>query len=81
MDILIVLAYNEQLNLEKSILKNIETFDRVLVVNDKSTDKTAEILENFQINLKISVITNEKNFGPGKSLNIGMRKLLNIIQN
>ena len=44
MDVLIVLAYNEQLNIEKSILKNIETFDRVLVVNDKSTDKTPEIL-------------------------------------
>jgi len=77
MDVLIVLAYNEQLNLEKSILKNIETFDRVLVVNDKSTDKTAEILEQLSNKFeKISVITNKKNFGPGKSLNIGMREAL-----
>jgi len=77
MDVLLVLAYNEQLNIEKSILKNIESFDRVLVVNDKSTDKTAHILKELSYKFeKISVITNKRNYGPGKSLNIGIREAL-----
>lgn len=73
MDVLLVLAYNEELNLEKTISEIIESFDKILIINDKSSDKTSEIINILSTkNDKISAITNYKNFGPGKSLNLGL---------
>ena len=77
MNVLIVLAYNEELYLETTILSIIDNFDKVLVIDDKSTDKTPLIIESLKSQYdKISVIQNNKNYGPGKSLNIGIKESL-----
>ena len=70
---LLVLAYNEEESIEDIINNNIEKFYEIIVVNDKSTDKTLlkliAIKKNYS-NLKF--INNDKNFGPGKSMQIGI---------
>ena len=65
---LVVLAYNEEKYIKKTILELIEHFDTVIVVDDKSSDNTVTILEALSTkynNLKI--IRNKKNIGAGKS--------------
>ena len=65
---LVVLAYNEEKYIKKTILELIEHFDTVIVVDDKSSDNTFTILEALSTkynNLKI--IRNKKNIGAGKS--------------
>ena len=48
----IVPAYNEELLIEKT-LKSIPIFvDKIIVINDGSKDKTLEILQNLQKQLK-----------------------------
>lgn len=77
MNVLIVLAFNEELYLEKTILSNIDYFDKVVVVDDKSSDNTVEIVKSLKAkNDKISLIQNEKNYGPGRSLNLGINEAL-----
>ena len=70
---LLVLAYNEEESIEDIINNNIEKFYEIIVVNDKSTDKTLlkliAIKENYS---NLTIINNEKNFGPGKSMQIGI---------
>ena len=58
---LVVLAYNEEKYIKKTILELIEHFDTVIVVDDKSSDNTVTILEALSTkynNLKI--IRNKK---------------------
>ncbi|ODS41485.1 MAG: hypothetical protein A7315_06020 [Candidatus Altiarchaeales archaeon WOR_SM1_79] len=43
-----------------------------LIINDGSTDRTAEILKSYH-DLRINIITNEKNIGLTKSLNKGLK--------
>jgi glycosyltransferase involved in cell wall biosynthesis len=75
MNVLLVLAYNEELNIEKTLQSNIGLFDKIIVVNDKSKDSTQIILENFIKNTsKIEIILNRKNYGPGKSMNVGLKE-------
>ena len=79
MKILIILAYNEELYLEKTINNHINFFDKVVVINDKSSDRTSTILEKIsQKNPKIKTITNKKNYGPGKSMGIGLEQALQL---
>jgi len=48
---------------------------RIIFVNDGSTDKTAEILNNIQKKTgKITVITNKKNTGKGAALKKGLEE-------
>ena len=39
MKVLIILAYNEELHIEKTINNHVAFFDKVVVVNDKSSDR------------------------------------------
>jgi len=43
-----------------------------LIINDCSTDKTAEVIESFN-DPRIRLVTNEKNLGQTRSLNKGLR--------
>ena len=81
MKILIILAYNEELYLEKTINNHVAFFDKVVVINDKSSDSTSKILQRIsKENPKIKIITNKKNYGPGKSMDIGStRKHSNLV--
>ena len=79
MNTLIILAFNEELNIEKTIHNNVKYFDSVIVVNDKSTDNTGTILKNLSLdNSKLIIINNNKNFGPGRSMQLGIEKAIEI---
>ena len=79
MNTLLILAYNEEFNIEEVILNNEINFDKVLVVNDASKDNTSEILNSLsKQNEKINVISNVKNLGPGKSMELGVTKALEL---
>lgn len=79
MNVLIILAYNEELHIEKTIIDHIDFFDKVVIINDKSSDNTSKVLEKLSIkNPKIKIITNEKNYGPGKSMDIGLKEALQL---
>ena len=79
MKILIILAYNEELYLEKTINNHVAFFDKVVVINDKSSDSTSKILQRIsKENPKIKIITNKKNYGPGKSMDIGLQEALQL---
>ena len=47
MNKLIVLAFNEEQGIQKTIENLIDDFDEIIVVNDKSTDNTLSILQNL----------------------------------
>ena len=44
-----------------------------IIVNDASTDKTAQILDKYD-NARIKVLVNKKNLGLAKSLNIAIKQ-------
>ena len=69
MNKLIVLAFNEEQGIQKTIENLIDDFDEIIVVNDKSTDNTLSILQNLSSEFEnIKIISNKKNMGPGKSM-------------
>lgn len=75
MTALLILAYNEEKYIKKLIETYIEEFEEIIVINDASTDSTLEILENFSSS-KIKIITNKKNYGSGRSFEIGLETFL-----
>ena len=77
-NILVVLAYNEELNIENTINNLYDEFDELIIVNDCSKDRTLEIINKFSKDYqKIKILNNEKNFGAGKSLQIAFDYILN----
>jgi len=74
---LLVLAYNEESYLNDVVNSYSSLFNEIIVVNDKSTDSTQNILlklENLIPNL--NVINNQKNLGAGKSFEIGINHFI-----
>ena len=58
---LLVLAYNEQRNIEETINDIDNLFDEIIVVDDCSSDETSEILTLLtKVNKKIKIFTNKK---------------------
>ena len=45
MNKLLILAYNEEKHIAKTIKQSLDIFDEIIVINDKSTDNTREIIE------------------------------------
>lgn len=77
MNKLLILAYNEQLYIKETVLKYINNFEEIIVVNDNSSDDTSKIIIDLEKEYKnIKVISNKKNFGAGKSLEIGISAAL-----
>ena len=75
----VVPAYNE----EKFIGKVIDTMpdfvDKIIIINDKSADKTGEIIEDYKKkNNKVVAIHHEKNSGNGKALATGYLEALKL---
>lgn len=65
----IVPAYNEELLIEKTVLSIPDIADKIIVINDCSTDKTKNILEKLKKNIKkLSVINLDVNTGVGNAI-------------
>jgi glycosyltransferase involved in cell wall biosynthesis len=70
-------CYNEELNIEKSVLEAIQvaevisnTFE-IIVVNDGSTDSSKDILENLSSKNKELMVINQENQGYGGAIKNG----------
>lgn len=67
----LVPTYNNEQTLEK-VLNDIERYtSNIVIVNDGSTDSTADILERFA---HLHIVTYEPNRGKGHALKVGFRK-------
>ena len=67
-------TYNNEKTLRR-VIDGVLTFtNHILVVNDGSTDSTAEILKSYENQL--SVLTIEKNQGKGNALGVGFKNLI-----
>jgi len=71
----LVLAYNEEKYISDYIIELSKIFEEIIVVNDNSTDKTLEKLENLNIN-NLTILNNKKNKGAGMSLLNGIKYFL-----
>lgn len=74
----LVLAYNEEKYLESNLLEIQDFFEKVIVINDGSKDKTLKIINKFNDNDKFLCISNPKNLGAGKSLEVGISVFNNL---
>ena len=74
----LIATYNNQKTLAR-VLNGVLKFSRgedVIVINDGSTDNTAEILSTYHN--KITLLTNEKNSGKGFSLRKGFAEAIKL---
>jgi glycosyltransferase involved in cell wall biosynthesis len=67
----IIPTYNNDRTLENVILGVLNFTDQVIIINDGSTDKTAEILAKFN---RLDIISIGKNKGKGYAIKTGFRK-------
>jgi glycosyltransferase involved in cell wall biosynthesis len=67
-------AFNEQKTIAEVILKTKKYVDRVIVVDDGSSDLTAEIAER----LKVTVIRHKRNMGYGAALRSGLEYAMKL---
>jgi len=68
-------TYNNEKTLKRVIDGVLEYTDRIIVVNDGSTDSTADILNEYPY---ITVINLAENKGKGNGLKIGFRKAIEL---
>ncbi len=75
---IVIACYNVSKYIEtclNSILKQTYKNIEIIVVNDCSTDDTLKILKKYKTNYtNINIIDSKKNYGLGKSRNLGMNK-------
>lgn len=75
---IIIPVLNEE-NTLKEILEQVSQASvldyekEIIIVNDGSTDKTAEILENFKDKYNLTILTHKKNRGKGRALRTGFK--------
>ena len=72
-------AYNAEKTIEQcitSVLNQSLKFDQIIIVNDKSTDDTLNILKKFK---DIKIINNTVNKGVSYSRNLGVKNCENEI--
>jgi len=71
----IVPTYNNQKTLKKVLDSILDFTTNVIIVNDGSTDSTAEILKSYSL---LTQIHHPKNLGKGRALRNGFRKALEL---
>ncbi len=69
----IIPTYNESATLAQIIEKvqRVDIKKEIIIVNDGSTDKTKEILENYKSQKEITVVHHKKNMGKGSAIRTG----------
>ncbi|MBL0736173.1 DUF2062 domain-containing protein [Flavobacterium sp. GN10] len=71
----IVPTYNNQKTLKKVLDSILDFTTNVIIINDGSTDSTAEILKSYSL---LTQIHHPKNLGKGRALRNGFRKALEL---
>lgn len=73
---IIIPVYNEQETIAKIIkkVKSIDIDKEIIIVDDASTDSTPEILQEFQGDLDVKIITHEKNMGRGAGIKTALSR-------
>jgi hypothetical protein len=76
----IIPAFNEAKNIGRvlEILKPIEWIDEIIVVNDASDDKTAQIVQNYKIK-NLRLISHPVNLGKGGAMATGIEAAKNAL--
>ena len=77
MIVVVIPVFNEEKNISNVINRVSNFCDKIIVVNDASTDLTESILEDY-ISDKLIVIKNQKNLGIGGATKVGIAKALEI---
>jgi len=74
---LLILAYNEEKFIEKTVRKYINDFEEIIIIDDSSKDETLSICKKLRNEYKnIKIIENKKNLGAGKSFELGVEYFL-----
>ncbi len=76
---IVIPIYNEEKNIPTLIkeitdIKEIKNFYELIFVNDSSTDRSLELLKDFNKNESIKIINNTSNLGQSLSINRGILK-------
>ena len=77
MKVVVIPVFNEEKSIFDIINKVFNHCDKIIVVNDCSTDGSKEILESIN-NDNLIIVTNEKNLGIGGATKVGIEKALEI---
>ena len=75
----LILVYNEETSLEACFqaLKNQRSsIKKMVVVDDCSTDKSAQIITKYSKELDLKVHTNDENMGTNYSISEGLKQLV-----
>ena len=67
-------TYNNGKTLGNIIERTLAVCNDIVVVNDGSTDNTADVLGGFSENKNITVVSYPKNKGKGYALRVGLQK-------
>ena len=67
-------TYNNGKTLGNIIERTLAVCSDIVVVNDGSTDNTADVLGGFSENKNITVVSYPKNKGKGYALRVGLQK-------
>ena len=71
----LICAYNEEGAVNKVIKSTLKYVDKVIVVNDGSTDRTLqEVKGSFGKNRKVIIVSYPKNRGKGNAMKAGFRQ-------
>jgi len=70
---LVIPARNEEKLIIPTLQGVPEFVDRIYVIDDKSTDKTVELVKNYH-DRRVKLILHEKNIGPGAAIITGYKK-------
>ena len=77
MIVVVIPVFNEEKNIGNVIKNVLPNCDKIIVVNDASTDNSIEVIEKFS-NEKVLIISNNKNLGIGGATKVGIKKAIEI---
>lgn len=80
MHTLLILVHNEEIFIEAVLNKVADLFKFIIIVDDFSTDNSKNKIENLGYK-NLILISNDKNYGAGYSLQVGVNKFLQLDSN